>query len=113
MQCFVCGEQMRVVLVEPHHLIDMPGFELRTFQCVGCGDVEKRPYFDSEGPRREPVPVSEPSAPEAEASTPAAASEAAPDPSEVSEVIAAQAPGNRMKSIFGGIAKLRTKPGEQ
>ena len=30
MQCFVCGEQMRVVMVEPH-VIDMQGFELRTF----------------------------------------------------------------------------------
>jgi hypothetical protein len=46
MQCFICGEQMRVVMVEPH-VIDMQGFELRTFQCVGCGDVEKRPVFDS------------------------------------------------------------------
>jgi hypothetical protein len=45
MQCFVCGGQMRVVMVEPH-VIDMQGFELRTFQCVGCGDVEKRPVFD-------------------------------------------------------------------
>ena len=46
MQCFICGEQMRVVMVEPH-VIDMQGFELRTFQCVGCGDVEKHPVFDS------------------------------------------------------------------
>ena len=33
---------MRVVMVEPH-VVDLQGFELRTFQCVGCGDVEKRP----------------------------------------------------------------------
>ncbi len=46
MQCFICGEQMRVVMVEPH-VIEMQGFELRTFQCVGCGDVEKHPVFDS------------------------------------------------------------------
>ena len=51
MQCFICGEQMRVVLVEPH-VVDMQGFELRTFQCVGCGDTEKRPVFDgSRSPR--------------------------------------------------------------
>ncbi len=37
---------MRVVRVEPH-VVEMRGFELRTFQCVGCGDVEKRPVFDS------------------------------------------------------------------
>lgn len=37
---------MRVVRVEPH-VVAMRGFELRTFQCVGCGDVEKRPVFDS------------------------------------------------------------------
>ena len=48
MQCFICGEPMRVVMVEPHHLIAMPGFQVRTFQCVGCGDVEKRPFFDGE-----------------------------------------------------------------
>jgi hypothetical protein len=37
---------MRVVMVEPHRVIEFPGFELRTFQCVGCGDVEKRVSFD-------------------------------------------------------------------
>jgi hypothetical protein len=46
MQCFVCGGEMRVVKVEPH-VTGMQGFELRTFQCVGCGDVEKRTVFDS------------------------------------------------------------------
>jgi hypothetical protein len=52
MQCFICGEQMQVVMVEPH-VIDMQGFELRTFQCVGCGDTEKRPVFDSSRSPRE------------------------------------------------------------
>jgi hypothetical protein len=37
MQCFICGGQMRVAMVEPH-VVDMQGF-------VGCGDVEKRPFF--------------------------------------------------------------------
>jgi hypothetical protein len=55
MQCFICGEQMRVVMVEPH-VVDMRGFELRTFQCIGCGDTEKRPVFDSSRAPRAVVP---------------------------------------------------------
>ncbi len=86
MQCFVCGEPMRVVMIEPHHVIDMPGFELRTFQCVGCGDVEKRPFFDSERSRRAPALVPE----------------TAPDSSEPIEPS-----GGRKKSIFGGLIRLR------
>jgi hypothetical protein len=77
MQCFVCGEQMRVVMVEPH-VIDMRGFELRTFQCVGCGDVEKRPVFDSTHSLQAPVPVP--------------------------QAIAAPAAG---KAILGGLVRLR------
>src|ERR1700680_784850 len=100
MQCFICGEQMRVVMVEPH-VIDMPGFELRTFQCVGCGDVEKRPFFDSE--RALGVAL----VPEAEAA-------ADPSPSSPSEPAEAPSPpGGRMKSMFGGFAKLRGKQPDQ
>jgi hypothetical protein len=95
MQCFVCGEPMRVVMVEPHHVIDMPGFELRTFQCVGCGDVEKRPFFDSERSRRVPALV-----PETEPVTGPSA------PPESSEPIEAPV-GGRKKSIFGSLARLR------
>jgi hypothetical protein len=80
MQCFICGEQMRVVMVEPH-VIDMQGFELRTFQCVGCGDVEKHPVFDSE---RAVVPEAD-AAPEAGAPT----------------------PGNKVKAILGSLVRLR------
>ena len=58
MQCFICGEQMRVVMVEPH-VIDMQGFELRTFKCVGCGDTEKHPVFDSTRSVRAPVVMPE------------------------------------------------------
>ena len=85
MQCFVCGEQMRVVMVEPH-VVDMQGFELRTFQCVGCGDVEKRPVFDSARSPRPPVLV-----PEAK------------------EMPQPQAPisSNKMKTILGGLVRLR------
>jgi len=95
MQCFICGEPMRVVLVEPHQ-IDMPGFELRTFQCVGCGDVEKRPVFDSERARHIAVPALAPET---------AAASAAPIAS--SEAAEATPPGGRKKSLFGGFAKLR------
>jgi hypothetical protein len=87
MQCFVCGEPMRVVMVEPHHQIDMPGFELRTFQCVGCGDVEKRMVFDSERSQRAPSLLPE-------AAGPAAPAEAPP-------------PGGRRRSLFGSFARLR------
>jgi hypothetical protein len=84
MQCFVCGEDMRVVKVEPH-AVDMQGFELRTFQCVGCGDIEKRAVFDSAQalppvvtkPLAEPEPPPPPPAP------------------------------SRMRSILGGLARLR------
>jgi hypothetical protein len=89
MQCFICGEQMRVVMVEPH-VVDMQGFELRTFQCVGCGDVEKRPVFDST--RSPPAPVPVPQAiPQAMA---------APEPT-------VPAPSNKMKTILGSLVRLR------
>jgi hypothetical protein len=55
MQCFICAERMRVVMVEPQ-IVDMVGFELRSFLCVGCGDTEKRPVFDSSRSPRAPVP---------------------------------------------------------
>ncbi|HEY2228655.1 MAG TPA: hypothetical protein VGI22_13135 [Xanthobacteraceae bacterium] len=85
MQCFICGEQMRVVMVEPH-VVEMPGFELRTFQCIGCGDTEKRPVFD--GTRSMPAPVIVP------------------------EVLAEPQPptppaGSKVKSILGGLVRLR------
>jgi len=83
-------------MVEPHQQIDLPGFELRTFQCVGCGDVEKRPVFDSERSRRFPPPVPE-TAPAAVAAEPAVSSA----PAE------ATLPGDRKKSLFGGFVKMR------
>ncbi|HEY4404378.1 MAG TPA: hypothetical protein VGN55_06960 [Xanthobacteraceae bacterium] len=84
MQCFVCGEQMRVVMVEPH-VVDMRGFELRTFQCVGCGDVEKRPVFDSTQAPRASAPIREAIVPP-EARAPAS---------------------NKMKAILGSLVRLR------
>jgi len=85
MQCFVCGEQMRVVMVEPH-VVDMQGFELRTFQCVGCGDTEKRPVFDSARSLRPPALVSE---------------AIAPPPASV------PVQGNKVRTILGGLVRLR------
>jgi len=46
MKCFVCGEEMRLTLVEPHDQVTMRGFEYRTFQCESCGDKERRFVFD-------------------------------------------------------------------
>jgi hypothetical protein len=88
MQCFICGEHMRVVMVEPH-VVDLQGFELRTFQCVGCGDVEKRPVFDSTRSLRAPVHMPEAIA----APVPAARTVAT---------------GNhKMKAILGSLVRLR------
>jgi hypothetical protein len=105
MQCLVCGHAMQVVKVEPHHRIDMPGFELRTYQCVGCGDVEKRPYFDGERARRPSTPV----VPEAQANAP----DIAAVDSQVPEAGAAPEPVGRMKAIFGGLARLRGRSADQ
>jgi hypothetical protein len=95
MQCFVCGEQMRVVRVEPH-VVDLRGFELRTFQCVGCGDVEKRPVFDSALALRGNVPLPEAITPQPEAVMP-------PTP-------AAPAASSRVRSLIGGLVRLRSTP---
>jgi hypothetical protein len=84
MQCFICGEQMRVVTVEPH-AVDMQGFELRTFQCVGCGDTEKRPVFDGSRSPREVL----------------AKTAAAPP------VASAPMAGSKVKTILGSLVRLR------
>jgi hypothetical protein len=89
MQCFICGEHMRVVMVEPH-VVDLQGFELRTFQCVGCGDVEKRPVFDSTRSPRAAV-----HAPEDIAAPVVPAARPAPTGN------------NRMKAILGSLVRLR------
>jgi hypothetical protein len=98
MQCFICGEPMRVVMVEPHDVIEVPGFELRTFQCVGCGDVEKRMCFDSTRAHRSvalvPDSVEVPHVPPAR------------------EAIEIPVTNSRVKAILGSLVRLRgTKPG--
>jgi hypothetical protein len=85
MQCFVCGGEMRVVTVEPHHAIDMHGFEYRTFQCVSCGDTERRLAFD--------------------ATQPPAAIILAPEPSEDLQ-------DSKSKSILARLVRLRTNRSE-
>jgi hypothetical protein len=99
MQCFVCGEQMRVVRVEPH-VVDLRGFELRTFQCVGCGDLEKRPVFDSTLALHANTPL-----PEAVVPLPEAAMPPAPPP-----VPSAPAASSRVRSLIGGLVRLRSTP---
>lgn len=91
MRCFVCGEQMRVVGVEPH-VVDVRGFEFRTFQCVGCGDLETRTVFDSALAARRSVPLPE---------TKAAVPPPAPEPS---------AAATKMRSIIGTLVRLRSTP---
>jgi hypothetical protein len=97
MRCFVCGEEMRVVMVEPH-VIDMAGFELRTFQCVGCGDVEKRPVFDSTRPPRAPGPDAV-AAPQGDP----------PMLGNNTPMLGNNPPmlGNKMKTILGSLVRLR------
>jgi len=88
MQCFLCGEQMQVVRVEPH-VVDLRGFELRTFQCVGCGDLEKHPVFDSTLAQHPDAPVPE-----------AARPPAPPMP----------AARSRVMSLIGGLVRRRSTP---
>jgi hypothetical protein len=97
MQCFVCGEEMRVVMVEPH-VIDMEGFELRTFQCVGCGDVEKRAVFDRTRPARAP----DPDAVAAPQGDPPMLGNNTPMPGNNTPML-----GNKMKTILGSLVRLR------
>lgn len=111
MLCFVCGEQMRVVGVEPH-VVDIRGFELRTFQCVGCGDVETRTVFDTALAVRAsaPVPISDvpvpkvsrPDVPASKVPVPEGeAAAGAPSP-------APAATASKMRSIIGTLVRLRT-----
>jgi hypothetical protein len=86
MQCFICGEQMRVVMVEPH-VVDIQGFELRTFQCIGCGDTEKRPVFDSARSQRPTALVQQ-------------AVSAPP-------VASVPVQSNKVRTILGGLVRLR------
>jgi hypothetical protein len=100
MQCFVCGEQMRVVRVEPH-VVDLRGFELRTFQCVGCGDVEKRPVFDSALSAPASASLPERSLSERSLSEP---EQAVPPPPQMPVAT------SKMRSIIGGLVRFRATP---
>jgi hypothetical protein len=106
---------MRVVAVEPHGVIAVPGFALKTFQCVGCGDVEKRMSFDGTGSHRTVALVPDPversvEAPRVSAELPRG-SKVIPLP--VREVAAeSQVANSRVKAILGSLVRLRgAKPG--
>ncbi len=45
MRCMACGEEMRVVVIEPHDTITVPGFQYHTFECPACRDTERRLVF--------------------------------------------------------------------
>jgi hypothetical protein len=112
MQCFVCGEAMRVVMAEPHGSIDMPGFELRTFQCVGCGDVEKRMSFESTRSERTVALVPEPVAAPVVMARPVPVPVAAPVVVPVAVPVVPEPLANgRMKAILGSLVRLRGRPG--
>jgi hypothetical protein len=60
MQCLVCGAEMRAVMIEPDHRVDMHSFQYRTYRCGSCGDTERRFVFD-------PTPHAQPTTPVATA----------------------------------------------
>ena len=45
MRCLACGLNMQVVQVEKDNTMFVPGYEHHTWQCDGCGDVERRMTF--------------------------------------------------------------------
>jgi len=60
MQCLVCGAEMRAVMIELDHRVDMHSFQYRTYSCGSCGDTERRFVFD-------PTPHAQPTTPRATA----------------------------------------------
>jgi hypothetical protein len=48
MRCWVCGADMRLVLVVPDHELEVPGYERHTLECSGCGEREIRLAFSRE-----------------------------------------------------------------
>jgi hypothetical protein len=104
---------MRIVMVEPHDVIAIPGFELRTFQCVGCGDVEKRMCFDSAHAHRtvalvpEAVEVPAPALRRRPEAANAPISNDAPISNGAPVSNSAPASNSRVKAILGGLVRLR------
>jgi hypothetical protein len=45
MRCMACGDNMRLVRVEPDRTI-VPGFKRHTLKCKGCEEIEQRLVFD-------------------------------------------------------------------
>ena len=48
MRCFGCGDNMRVVALEPHETITTEGFGYKVWECPTCLEREKRPFFGRE-----------------------------------------------------------------
>src|SRR5690349_7707921 len=46
MRCLLCDQEMKLVRVEPHELIDLAGFERHTYECPACKDTEERMVFN-------------------------------------------------------------------
>ena len=49
MRCLACNEEMRVLAVEPHEHLTIPGFGYHVWECPGCKDVERRLVFSPPG----------------------------------------------------------------
>jgi hypothetical protein len=45
MQCLACGGEMRLQKTAENNAMPVADFEYRTFECSGCGDVERRLLF--------------------------------------------------------------------
>jgi hypothetical protein len=46
MRCMACGNNMRLVRVEPDHTMAVPGFKRHTLKCKGCEETEQRFVFN-------------------------------------------------------------------
>src|SRR5262249_56525458 len=60
--CILCGAEMRLAKVDPDETMIVAGFEYHSFECTGCGEVERRLTFTrhSEPSTRHTEPAAEP-----------------------------------------------------
>jgi hypothetical protein len=49
MRCILCGEQMRQTQSVPDDTMFVSGYAHLTFECVGCGEIDRRLVFRSNG----------------------------------------------------------------
>ena len=57
MRCLVCNAEMILMKVVQDDTIAVPGFEMRTFMCSECQDVERRLVFSKHVRKGEPEPA--------------------------------------------------------